>query len=66
MHVAGRRCLLQILLGIVKEKCRFKAVITDRRLILKRNIKIGCEVLGWTKLTQNGIVSDGRLNFSVP
>jgi hypothetical protein len=66
MHVVGRQCLPKILLGIVKEESSFKVVTTDGRLILKRNIKIGCELLEWTKLTRNGIMTVGRLNLSVP
>jgi hypothetical protein len=52
MHVAGRRCLLEALLGILKEKCSFKDVTTDGNLILKSNIEIVCEMLGRTKLTK--------------
>jgi hypothetical protein len=35
MHVAGRRCLPKILVGIVKEKFRFKDVTAEGMLILK-------------------------------
>jgi hypothetical protein len=49
MFVAGKRCLLKILVNIVKEKYSFKVVSTDGRLILKCNLK-KCDASFWNGL----------------